>query len=583
MSGALLNLVRVQSLGITEGLDHSTSTTTYDHRDDVDLVTPGGEPAAMLASSSWIDSDVRYEYLSGGVGASHRRARHQIALAIDYLDNKTRSKLERWQRDRALVQFNPGYGRKSVIAYRPVEGAGIHYADGTSNLLDMTGLNWLGATGDSTNTMVWDAVNAVMRGPYAGSVPRRVIPTPFGAAQAFESAKTNRHRPGYPVTSTPGHGTTDAGWTKTGANSSDITFALVNTGSMAFGHDDCPNSLHVTTSLASFRTRVVDASSQWNSSSGEHHYSFSGTSRIGVSVWLRGRFSAGAEISFGMSGGDSETVSLGDLDLGQWTRVSLSAYNNWTADPYLKIDLSTTVVGGNDDFFIGPTMVTSGVQRSPEWAPYGDAVMSGAIAETGFTFPPAGSIFASFYLPIGADYAYTSLIEYDSVSSGRLGFNATGQAVFVRANGASVTGAVSLREGEVNTLAATWSSGQEVNLYCNGTNIGSSDISVNIAGTSCTLRIGGGSTYPCWPLAFLSCRVDANAHTGSEVAAIDASLRDPVANMVSVQARGRSYRIVQLPSTPRNQVGGAHWIGNLVLEEWEYDSNLADVTTAEVM
>jgi len=582
MSGALLNLVRVDRLEDSEGLDHSTWTATYDHRDDVDLVTPGGEPAAMLASSSWVDNDVRYEYISGGVGASHRRARHQIALAIDYLDNKTRSKLERWQRDRALVQFNPGYGRQSMLAYRPLPGAGLYYADGTSPLLDLTGLLWLGLAGDSTNTLVWDADSAVMRGPYAGSVPRRVIPTAFGAAQVFESAKTNRHRPGFPVNATEGHGLTDAGWTKTGANSTDITFALANSGSMAFGHNDCYSSLHVTTTRATSRDRVVDASSQWNSSSGEHHYSFSGTSWIGVSVWLRGRFSSGAEISFGKDGGNTETVSLGGLDLGQWTRISLSAFNTWTDDPFLKIDLSTSGLD-DDDFYIGPTMVTSGVQRSPEWAPYGSAVMSGAIRETGFTFPPAGSMVASFYLPAGADYAYTSLIEYDNVTSGRLGFNTTGQALFVPATGVGITGSVSLREGEINTLTATWGSGETVRLYCNGAYVNGATTAVGIADTSGTLRIGGGSICACWPLAFLSCRIDANVYTASEVAVIDASLRDPVANMVSVQARGRSYRIVQLPSTPRNQAGGAHWIGNLVLEEWEYDSNLADITTAEVI
>ena len=58
-------------------------------------------------------------------------------------------------------------------------------------------------------------------------------------------------------------------------------------------------------------------------------------------------------------------------------------------------------------------------------------------------------------------------------------------------------------------------------------------------------------------------------------------MADPVAALVSAQARGRKYAIQALPSTPRNAPGGTQWTGNLVLEEYEYDANLADLTTEE--
>jgi hypothetical protein len=96
-----------------------------------------------------------------------------------------------------------------------------------------------------------------------------------------------------------------------------------------------------------------------------------------------------------------------------------------------------------------------------------------------------------------------------------------------------------------------------------------------------TIYLGQAGGYAAWPLIPLTWRIDRRVWTAAEVAELDMSLRDPVANQVSVQARGRKYRIVAIPSTARNQTNGTAWIGNVVLEEHEYDSNYADVTSAE--
>jgi hypothetical protein len=593
MSGARFNLVRVDTLEATEGVDQDAASTVYDRRDEVELVTPLGEPASMADAPSWIDQDIRYDYIDGSVGSSARRSRHVISLAVDYLGNATRAKLERWQRDRALVQFNPGYGRETELAYRPLPGAGLTYVDGTTSLYDLTGRNWLGVAGDSTNTMVWDDDEAIMRGPFTGSLPRRVVPTKYGAVQVFERAKVNRHRPGYPASATPGHGASDAGWTKGGTAAGDINFALVNSGNYMFGHSDCPDSLRVTTTFANYRTRVVSASSQWDSGSGEYHYGFTGSGTAAMSIWLRGRFSAAAYIEFGQSGGDIDSVNLGGLDLSQWTRFSLSAYSaDWTsAPPLLRIWISSGETADSDDFYIGPLVVCqdSGqvAQKSPEWAPYNASVVSGSVVETGFQMPLSGSMVSAFYLPVGADHSATSLIGYTD-ASGSLGFDTSGNAYFTPSSSDALGGSVSLREGEINTLAATWSSGGSFALYCNGSLIDTTSTGgreCDIGSTSASVYFGrnASGSYSSWPLGFMSGRIDSRVFTPAEMAQIDASLRDPAANLISVQARGRKYRIVQIPSTPRNQPGGAQWIGNLVLEEWEYDSNLADITTAEVV
>lgn len=588
--GARLNLVRCDTLADAEDLDQHSLSDAYDRYDEVELVTPRGEPAAMPSAPVWIDQDIRYEYVNGGIGSSARRARHQIALAVDYLDSLTRSKLERWQRERALVWFNPGFGRFTDFAYRPVSGAGANFADGSTSLTDLTGRWSMATAGDSTNTMVWDADMQVMRGPFDGTSPRRVIPSPFGAVQVCERTKTNRHRPGYPVNAVEGHGTSDCGWMKTGTESADITLSIESSGDFVFGHSDCRDALRVQTTYASGRTRLITASNQWNSAHAEHHYTFTGSGTATLSIWLKGRFSENATLTFQQLGGNSDSVTLGGLNLAEWTRFSLSVYSaDWsTGLPYLAISLSAATTADSADFFIGPMMVCqdSGTtsQHSPEWAPYGTSVTNSYQSVSSFRFPAAGSALVSFYVPEGVD-RYIHFPLGTDAAVGRLGLYGESAARWWRTATEYLGGTVTVNEGEINTLAAVWGSGGDSRLYFNGELVdeaGASEREVDVADSAVALYVGQSNGYAAWPLGLMSARIDSRVYTSDEIAQLDAALRDPVANLLSVQARGRKYRIVQIPSTPRNQVGGTQWVGNLVLEEYEYDSNLSDVVTLEV-
>jgi len=241
MSGARLNLVRVDDLETTESLDVESGSTVYQQHDEVELVTPGGEAAAMVAGVQFQDNDVRYEYAGGGVGIAAKRRRHIIQLAVDYIGDATRRKLQQWSHDRALVRYCPGFGRYTDLAYRPLRGGGTTLADGLTTLTDLTGRYNLSTVGDATNNYWWDSEARVMR-EFTGTSPRRVVATPAGAGQVCEPAKTNLFSPGYPMSATAGQGASNSGWSLTGTDSADITVSHVTGG---FGHDDIPHALRV--------------------------------------------------------------------------------------------------------------------------------------------------------------------------------------------------------------------------------------------------------------------------------------------------------------------------------------------------
>lgn len=598
MAGARFNLVRADDyLDNVESLDHESGSSVYHAYDEVELVTPNGEPAAMANPPQWINQDIRYEYVSGAVGFSEKRRRHQVSLVVDYLDNATRAKLDRWARDRALVWFNPGHGRFTDIAYRALEGAGSNYADGSTTMKDLTGRWSLSTTGDNANGYVWDHDLQVMRGLWTTANPRRVVPTPFGAAQVCERSKTNVHSPGYPQSASEGHGsggipTGDSGWQKDGAGSGTISFAFDADG---FGHDMMPGALRVHTSQASNQTRSIYAHGQWDSGDGEYisnPFSAAGEASVTVSIWLKGRFSGAAALNLYLPSGESDAIQLDDYDLSEWTKLSLQVFDDWTgAYPYLTINLATGATPDNDDFWIGPMTVLIDEQVShPEWSPYNTATTADATSASSYTFPPSGSAMTSFYVPDMPQSSFDVAQEttfwpiHHSETAGRLGIYRNSSAVrayWYRAASYTLAGDVTINPGEVNTLCAVWTSGWDYRLYCNGVLVDSaatSERAIDVEDTSGTLTFGGSSSGPFW---FMTGRVDRRAWTADEVAQMHASLSDPVAALISAQARGRKYRIVSIPSTPRNQSNGTAWIGQLVLEEYEHDTNLADITTGE--
>lgn len=581
MADALLNLVRCSTLADTEGLDVESGSTTYTQHDEVKLVQPDGSPAALPSAPSWISSDIRYEYTSGAIGQAARRRRLQIPIAVDYIGNDIHNKLQRWMHDRALLWFNPGFGRFTDFAYRPLIGAASDFADGTTTLTDLTGRWDIATQNNSLSNYVWDSDLRVMR-EWSLSNSRRVISTPFGATEVYEGAKTNRFTPGYPGGATEGNDASDSGWTKNGADSADITFSLV---ADAFGHDDMPDALRVQASFGVNKTRGVIAQSLWNSGDANYQgYAFTGTGTMTVSVWVKGRVGAGARLQIAGAGG-TDTVALDELDLSEWTKVSLALASDWSVQiPYVWFDLGTDASGAESDFLIGPCTVlnnSSTQNHEPEWTPASTAVSASHDQVADYVWPRSGSVACSFYWPAGADFSKAYMMGASSavgllwVEPATIRFYAH-QALYL-------SGTISPVEGAINTFCATWAAGT-LTLYFNGQQIAiRNNQQYDLSDSTAALMLGnGGSGWGAWPLQPLSWRIDRDVWTASEVAYIDASLRDPVANALSVMARGRKFRIAQIPSTPRLQAGGTAWIGQLVLEEHEYDGNFADITSREV-
>jgi hypothetical protein len=576
MAGARINLVRVDDLEATESLDVESGATTYDQHDEVEIITPQGEAAAMVVAAQFTDSDIRYEYTNGGVGISPRRRRHTIQLAVDYIGDAVRAKLERWMHDRALLRYCPGFGRYTDLAYRPLAGAGSTLADGLTTLTDLTGRHNITTVGDSTNNYWWDSDLRVMR-EFSGTNPRRVVATPAGAGQVCESAKTNLHNPGSPVSATQGQGAGLSGWTRTGANYTDMTLSLA---SGAFGHDDMPHALRVQVADGASRDRTMYAN--WATLTGSGYAT--------ASVWVKGRLPRGAFAQLYQSGDENDEDGryyFDGVDTSEWTKVSLSYYSaDWSAaNMILRIRCNSDSDGGSGDFLIGPSIVEydgTGAAASPEWAPYNTAATASYMRVADYNYPTAGAVAVSLWWPAGAvvtNYAYplwTSAVDGVRVYNDQLRFYRTATEY--------LSGAITPRKGAVNTVIATWQGGA-LRLYFNGALVDSStstETETLLGGSASTLVLGGYSSLASHPLIPLSWRIDRRAWTATEAVELDAAMRDPVAVHVAAQARGRQYRIAQLPGTPRNQSGGTVWTGGLVLEEHSYDANWSDITTAEV-
>ncbi|RKZ11818.1 hypothetical protein DRQ53_15565 [bacterium] len=583
--GARINLVRVDNLETTEGLDVESGATLYNQSDEVELVTPGGEVAVMPLAPKWIDQDVKYQYTNGGIGISGKRRRHQIALNVDYLGDEARGRLEQWVHDRALIYFNPGFGRYTDFAYRPLVGAGTTYADGTTTAYDLTGRYALTSEGTAEDNYYWDPWLRVMR-EWTATNSRRVVATPGGAGQSITRAVTNRHRPAYPMSLDPGNAVDGSGWTK-GDATGEITFSYE---ADAFGHDDMPGALRVVTDYAVGTFRSINCSSQWDSG----HYTFTGGGLASVSIWVKGRFSASAGIRFSQDGGDS-AAQLFNEDCSEWRKYSLSVYSaDWTTGlPELAIHLHAGVDGDSDNFLIGPCVVNyeAGItpHTSPEYGVYGTELGISRVYSTSRAAPTSGMQICSFWWPEDVDLYHCGLMQIGG--DGGTMHIVTGGTVlrWYRTDAEYLSGEITPATGQICTVAAVWTSDGDMRIYFNGELIDFTSPSPIAGERECTIGESAGAAvvgyaggYYAHPLLPLTCRIDRRAWTGAEMAQLDLSLRDPVCNLLSVQARGRKYRIVQLPSTPRNQQGGTAWTGQLVLEEHEYDSNLADLTTAEV-
>jgi hypothetical protein len=323
--------------------------------------------------------------------------------------------------------------------------------------------------------------------------------------------------------------------------------------------------------------------SAWDSSDGDYQgYSFTGSGYASASIWIRGRFSAGCKVSFSQVGGNTDTVHLDDVDTSEWTKISLSVYSaDWTTGlPTLKVDVSNSALA-TAEFEIGPTVVLGpSSQNAPEWTFDGSTTNASYTVAENYLYPDSGSVVFAFCWPDDIDFYYSR--AFRSVSVGAiLVIYGNGSLRWYYDGSNFDTSSFSPRKGEINTFCAVWSGGL-ISHYVNGEQtLSPTSRNVAYATSAADLIIGKGPDTGCWPLQPLSMRVDRKAWTADEVSWLDAGLRDPVANALSVMARGRKFRIAQVPSTPRLQAGGTAWIGQLVLEEQEYDPRFADITSKE--
>jgi hypothetical protein len=136
--------------------------------------------------------------------------------------------------------------------------------------------------------------------------------------------------------------------------------------------------------------------------------------------------------------------------------------------------------------------------------------------------------------------------------------------------------------GQINTVAFVWN-GDRNDIYTNGEYAGSLDMStsdVNFGANSSALKIGD-SGYQVFPIVILSTRIDEGAWTATEVMNNHISLTDPVALQFAMNQRGRVYQITAIPQTLRSSSGGSHVLGQLKLEQVDFQHWLADPLNVE--
>lgn len=595
----IFSLVREDSLRYSEAasLRYGAAVPGVDTAyDEIRLVAPNGEPCAMPRPGHQ-NRDVESELASGGRTGSPRVIETAIDLGIDYIDNTTRRRLERWMYDRARVLFTPGYGAKTELAWRPVDRA-------SAAIYDLTGRWQVQAVHDPASAYVWDQVSApsgLMR--LFSTSYAKLVRTPFGAGQVFGTCHQNRFGTGttppgsYPV----GTSDADSGWGTWGAWAADVTRAFVSAG---FGCTDCPGALRVYSA-----TRRTGDGTNDRVLGREIPAAAAGAASVWCGVFLKGRGGSGIALRLGHSNGLYVTKSLVGVDLSEWTLCWISAYHaSWpgvSANQTLKIDV-TPAVGVTDDFdlLVGPSVcviqadVYEMAPAHPNWLPY-TRTTGDEIRVNSFLPPRSGSALFSFYVPPYWTYAaatpwVTQLMQVAGSNAGRffvhggssrypnarlLYYWGPGAGDYMYANILSTTALV---PGRVATFGVTWDGSGAV-LYCNGVAVATKTGSPQPITTAANTSFWGmAGTYGAGGLIPLSMRIDNEVFTAGMMADLHRLACDAGASDLAVSARGRVYQIDSIPSASRNTAGGTLWLGTLGLRQVDYIPALADVTSKEV-
>jgi hypothetical protein len=431
-----------------------------------------------------------------------------------------------------------------------------------------------------------------------------LVATPGGAGLVSYQSVVNRMVPTYPKSATLSSASTASGWTAGGAGAADITAAHVVGG---FGQADCPDTLRVSVAGSASADRYLYVVDQFNSAHANYAgYAFANSLSAQVTVWLRGQLPQGATLMLGTnisSGSDYTERSLAGLRLDGWTPISVGHFSNaWASAPAFVVLRCNSTDGMACEFEIGPTMVTqtagsSRMSPAPVWSAQatGGTVSgtSGVATGASLRVPGQGTLICSFYAP--ADLAGTwrggtqamglcgntdLRLEYTINTAGDESISIVGtspaNAVSYSAAGRGAFGFA----GKVNTVAVTWGS-SGVKIYLNGVLVVTDTTALPaLSGSNSVWRVGVAG-YACFPLAMLTCRIDEGAMTDLQVLQTHRALTDPIALGLAIAARGRTFRITKTPAMVRPAAGGSQVLGQVQLEQVDYDPFTADLFARE--
>ncbi len=586
MGDALFTLVREDTLDTTESLNYNAYSATNSQRDEIQLVDDLGNPCAVPVGQPIKDLDVRHDYSDGSEGNTPILLGHQIALSVEWIDDATRRRLDAWRYDRARVLFTPGFGRHTELAWRPLASSG-------TTISDLTGKHTFDITGDATRNLVWDDISGmdVMRGPETFTDKQRIIATPGGAGQVFERGHTNLASPDAPEPSG------SSGWTAAGTGSGTLTITASGVPAAynphIFGPAQCYASAHVV-GTATTDARMISRNFPLSGDGGP-----TGEGTVNNAVWLKGRLPTDAYLAVWNVMGYIGTVDL-DGDYSDWTRVDLQAdaTNFGSGEVSLMVVMPGTADSQTCDFWVGPTVMTWEASASrfsqpyPQWQTEGAARTTDVLTtDANCQIPATGTIATSFYMPDWyepLDSMCMGLVGTKDSTPGRLYCVAydnytTLRAVYYFTDTTTVEGDVSLVAGALNTITVTWDQDSS-QIYHNATIIGSRSTAAYYekAYEADEFRIGYNNLQRgAWPCIMNTVRIENEVWSATRVANEHETLTNDVAIDTIVAARGRTYAIRSIPDQPVVVGGATYWRGMLVIEQVDYTSTLADLTSAE--
>ena len=566
MAEPIFNLVRVEDIEASEGLDYASGADLATTYDEVLLVDDAGEPCAEPIAPTIDDLDERYDFADGAVGEAKVARRHVLRLNVDGLTGAQYARLKAWHQDRAEVRFTPGFGRHSELAWRPVEGG--------SSYSDLTGRYTLNESGDATHNYVWDdiTIGGAMRDWSAAG--QRIIATPGGAGQVFEDGYANLL---YGQTWSVGLGSTTTVSTVTGG----------------FGHTDFADS-----------TRVVRTA---DDAAGMVEINFSGetlgsAAAAGVAFPIRGRVPPGSTLQICHSIGGAAIVGTQSLDdeYADWTMVYVEAAATFATNICARIyTAASTGTDTSGSFEIGPAMgyqkvsAYEYIQPRINYVNKATASSDSLIATSAsVTWPKSGSLQVAFFVPDWFDPTNESQLMSLFGGSGTgenslfmLAFNSIPRlraAYYLSSSDylSTYLDGGELMPGEINTITITWDS-TTATMYLNGASVDADTAHVQ-AQTDRVYRIGASNqSVGSWPMIQTGVRLERDVWSADRVAWEHAALYNAGAQAAVLASRGRTYQIRALPSSPVVSSGQSSWRGVLELEQVSYDADTADITTKE--